>query len=71
MIVRGGQGCVQKNKSDNNKVANDVSINRTIIAAVKLRELVFATSDESLIRTMDLLIYAIGRYASNHRVKDA
>ena len=66
----GGRAVSKKLKINNHSVAND-GINRTIIVAVELRELVFATSDETLIRTMDLLMYNLSKHASKIRIQGA
>lgn len=51
--------------------SRDLLINQTIIATIELRDLIFKIGDEQLIRSVDLLIYALGSYSARSRIKSA
>jgi len=46
------------------------SIENAILDAIELRNSLFKINDEQLIRTMDLLIYALGSVATRRRLEN-
>lgn len=55
-----------KNRKDTKQV-----IENALLAAIDLRDSIFEIGDEPLIRTMDLLIYALGTVATRSRLESA
>lgn len=49
----------------------DRRIDDALLAAMDLRDTIFEIGDEPLIHTMDLLVYALGKVATRHRLEHA
>lgn len=58
---------MSKNAQTASRQEHERTIEDALLAALDLRDSIFKIGDEPLIRTMDLLIYALGKVAVRER----